>query len=98
MRPPYPLQPTLLDSFGPCLLSDPFASFSRSLERRGWTKTSPHVSRLPPPLTTHCHHARERPQALALRGELTGAQSRDHVTALALATAVPPTLAPGLAP
>lgn len=61
----------------------------RSLERCGWTKTSPDVSRLPPPPTTRCHHARGHPQALALRGEVTGAQSRDHVTALALATAVP---------
>lgn len=72
--------------------------FHRSLERCGWIKTSPNVNRLPPPLTTLCHHAREHPQALALKGEVTGAQSRDHVTALALATAVPPTLAPGLAP
>lgn len=80
------------------ILSDLFASFCRSLERRGWTKTSPNVSRLPPPLTTCCHHAREHPQALALRGEIAGVQNRDHVTALALATAVPPTLAPGLAP
>lgn len=70
----------------------------RSLERCGWTKTSPDVSRCPPPTTTCCHHARERSQALAFRGEVTGARSRDHVTALALATAVPPTLAPGPAP
>lgn len=76
----------------------PLFSFSRSLERCGWIKTFPNVNRLPPPLTTLCHHAREHPQTLALKGEVTGAQSRDHVTALALATAVPPTLAPGLAP
>jgi hypothetical protein len=85
-------------SFHSFSLSDPFPSFSRSLERRGWTKISPDVSRLPPPPTTCCYHAREGPQALAFRGEVTGAQSRDHVTALALATAVPPTLAPGPAP
>ncbi|OWK15941.1 hypothetical protein Celaphus_00004418 [Cervus elaphus hippelaphus] len=70
----------------------------RSLERRGWIKTSPDVSRCPLPCITHCHYAREHPQALALRVEVTGARSRDHVTALALATAVPPTLAPGPAP
>lgn len=70
----------------------------RSLERCGWTKTSPDVSRFPPPPTARCQHAREHPQALALRGEVTGAPSRDHVTALALATAVPPTLALGPAP
>lgn len=73
------------------------APFVRSLEGCGWTKTSLDVSRFPPP-TTYCHHAREHPQALAFREEVTGAQSRDHVTALALATAVPPTLAPGPAP
>lgn len=77
------------DNFSPCTPSDPFAFFSRSLERCGWTKTSPDVSRLPPPPTTRCHHARGHLQALALRGEVTRAQSRDHVTALALATAVP---------
>lgn len=99
MRPPGPLA-----LHSPGLVQHPdfhaLAFFSRSLERCGWTKTSPDVSRFPPPSTTRRlhHHARERPQALALRGEVTGACSRDHVTALALAAAVPPTLAPGLAP
>lgn len=85
-------------SSSPFILSDPLASCSRNLERCGWTKTSPDVSKFPPPPTTYCHHARQRPQALAFRGEVTGTQSRDHVTALALATAVPLTLAPGPAP
>ena len=69
-----------------------------SLQRCGWTKTSPSVSRCPPPPITHCHHAREHPQALALRGEVTRAQSGDHVTGAGPHYCHPPTLAQGLAP
>lgn len=50
------------------------------------------------PTTTRYHHAGEHPQALAFREAVKGARNRDHVTALALATAVSPTLASGLAP